>query len=78
MGVRYLVLLQVASRLLENQPRWGCLQDRALGLATGPWAPDAEVDEDVLRDPSPRIIRPEERNVRLWSDMDYLSRQNWR
>ena len=25
----------------ENQPRWGCLQDRALGLAPGPWAPES-------------------------------------
>ena len=22
----------------ENQPRWGCLQDRAFSLAPGPWA----------------------------------------
>ena len=25
----------------ENQPRWGCLQDRAFGLAPGPWAPES-------------------------------------
>ena len=25
----------------ENQPRWGCLQDRAFGLAPGPWAPQS-------------------------------------
>ena len=24
----------------ENQPRWGCLQDRAYGLVPGPWAPE--------------------------------------
>ena len=24
----------------ENQPRWGCLQDRAFGLAPGSWAPE--------------------------------------
>ena len=25
----------------ENQPRSGCLRDRAYGLAPGPWAPEA-------------------------------------
>ena len=25
----------------ENQPRWGCLEDRAFGLAPGPWAPES-------------------------------------
>ena len=35
----------------ENQPRWGCLQDRAFGLAPGPWAPESEVDEDVQWNP---------------------------
>ena len=25
----------------ENQLRWGCLQDRAFGLAPGPWAPES-------------------------------------
>ena len=44
----------------ENQPRWGCLQ----------------VDEDVRWDPPPVIIRPEERKVRLRSNMGYLSGQN--
>ena len=27
-------------------------------------------------DPPPRIIRPKQRNVRLWSNMGYLSGQN--
>ena len=25
----------------ENEPRWGCLQDRAFGLAPGPWVPES-------------------------------------
>ena len=40
----------------------------------GPQIP--EVDEDVRWDPPPPIIRPKERNVRLPSNMGYLSRQN--
>ena len=43
-------------------------------LTCGPQNP--EVDEDVRWDPPPRIIRPKERNVRLRSNMGYLSGQN--
>ena len=60
----------------ENQPRWGCLQDRAYGLAAGPWAPESGGCEDVRWDPPPRIIRPKEMSVRLRSNMSYLSPQN--
>ena len=42
--------------------------------ATGPQ--NSEVDEDVRSDPTHRIICPEERNVRLRSNMGYLSGQN--
>ena len=42
--------------------------------APGPQNP--EVDEDVRWDPPPHIIRPKERNVRLRSNMGYLSGQN--
>ena len=42
--------------------------------APGPQKP--EVDEDVRWDSPPRIIRPKERNVTLWSNMGYLSGQN--
>ena len=42
--------------------------------APGPQNP--EVDGDVRWDPSPRIVRPKERNVRLRSNMGYLSGQN--
>ena len=42
--------------------------------APGPQNP--EVDEDVRWDPPPRIICPKERNVRLRSNMGYLSGQN--
>ena len=39
--------------------------------APGPQNP--EIDEDVRWDPPTRIIRPKERNVRLRSNMGYLS-----
>ena len=42
--------------------------------APGPRNP--EVDEDVRWDPSPHIIRPKERSLRLRSNMGYLSGQN--
>ena len=49
----------------ENQPRWGCLQDRAFGLVPAPGPQNPEVYEGVLWDPPPRVIRPKERNGRL-------------
>ena len=38
-----LVARASSSRLTptENQPRWGCLHDKAFGPAPGPWAPDS-------------------------------------
>ena len=43
-------------------------------LAPGPLNP--EVDEEMRRDPPPRIIRQKERDVRPRSNMGYLSGQN--
>ena len=43
-------------------------------LAPGPQNP--ELDEVVLCNPPPRIIRPKERSVRLRSNMGYLSGQD--
>ena len=59
----------------ESQPRRGCLQDRAFGLAPGRGPQNPEVDEDVRWDPPARIICPKERNMRLRSNMGYLSGQ---
>ena len=60
----------------ENQPRWKCLQDKASGPAPAAGPRTLEVDQEVRRDPAPRIIRPKERNVRPGSNMGYLSGQS--
>ena len=41
-----------------------------------PGLKNPEIDEDVRCDPPLRIIRSKARNVRLWSNMGYLSGQN--
>ena len=76
MRVPYHLLLQVASHLLKTNPGGGACRTGPLAWlpALGPQNP--EVDEDVRWDPPPRIIRPKERNVRLRSNMGYLSGQN--
>ena len=62
-------------RLLKSNPRGGACRTGPLAWlrASGPKNP--EVDEDVRWDPPPKIIRRKERNVRLRSNMGYLSGQ---
>ena len=76
MRVPYHVLLQVASRLLKTNPGGGACRTGPLAWLRAPGPQNPEVDEDLRWDPPPRIIRPKERNVRLRSNMGYLSGQN--
>ena len=70
------VLLQVASRLLKNNPGRGACRTGPLAWLSAPGPQNPQVDEDVRWDPPPRITRPKEGNVRLRSNMGYLSGQN--
>ena len=70
------VLLQLTSRLLKTNPGRGACRIGPLAWLPAPGSQNPEVDEDVQWDPPPRIIRPKERNMRLRSNMGYLSGQN--
>ena len=72
------VALASSSRLThtENQPELGGLQDRTFDLLWAPGPQSPEVDDYVRWDPPARIIRRKGRNVRLQSNMGYLSGQN--
>ena len=69
------VLLQVASRLLKTNPCGAACRAGPLAWLWAAGSQNPEVDEDLRWDPPPLIIRPNERNVRLQSNMGYLSGQ---
>ena len=64
------------SRLLKTNPGGGACRTGPLAWLPAPGPHNPEVDGDVRWHPLPRIIRPKERNVRLRSNMGYLSGQN--
>ena len=49
----------------ENQPRWGCLQDRAFGLAPGPWAPTYDFSSCFF--PKFKFMHLQNRNIKLYT-----------
>ena len=60
--------------LLTN-PGWGACRTGPMAWLGAPEPQNPEVHEDVRWDPPPLINRPKERNVRLRSNMGYVSGQ---
>ena len=57
--------------LLKINPGGGVCRTGPMAWLAALGPQNLEVDEDVRWDPPPRIIRPKERSVRLWSNMGY-------
>ena len=65
-----------ACKSRSTNPGGGARRTGSLSWLRAPRPQNLEVDEDVRWDPPPRIICPKEGNVRLRSNMGYLSGQN--